>query len=101
MNNAGFGLFGIFEWTRIEKVREQFDVNVFGTMDTVRAVLPHFREKRAGLIINVSSGAGVFALPMMSLYCASKFAIEGFSEGLWYELASQNIGVKIIEPGVL
>lgn len=99
VNNAGFGLFGVFESTPVEKIREQFDVNVFGVMDTTRAILPHFRERKEGLILNVSSGAGVFTLPMLSLYCSSKFALEGFSESLSYELASQNIGVKIIEPG--
>jgi NAD(P)-dependent dehydrogenase (short-subunit alcohol dehydrogenase family) len=90
VNNAGYGLFGIFEGTPPEKVREQFDVNVFGLMDTIRAILPHFRANKRGLIINVSSGAGVFTLPMLSLYCASKFALEGFSE---------NITVKVVEPG--
>jgi NAD(P)-dependent dehydrogenase (short-subunit alcohol dehydrogenase family) len=99
VNNAGFGLFGLFEATPREKIREQFDVNVFGVMDVTRAILPHFRENKRGLIINVSSGAGVFTLPMLSLYCASKFALEGFSESLSYELASQGIVVKIVEPG--
>jgi NAD(P)-dependent dehydrogenase (short-subunit alcohol dehydrogenase family) len=99
INNAGFGLFGVFEATSREKIREQFDVNVFGVMDVTRAILPHFRKNKGGLIINVSSGAGIFALPMISLYCASKFALEGFSESLSYELASQNIVVKIVEPG--
>jgi NAD(P)-dependent dehydrogenase (short-subunit alcohol dehydrogenase family) len=99
INNAGFGLFGVFEATPREKVQEQFDVNVFGVMDVTRAILPHFRKNKGGLIINVSSGAGIFTLPMLSLYCASKFALEGFSESLSYELASQNIVVKIIEPG--
>jgi NAD(P)-dependent dehydrogenase (short-subunit alcohol dehydrogenase family) len=68
-------------------------------MDVTRAILPHFRRNKGGLIINISSGAGIFTLPMLSLYCASKFALEGFSESLSYELASQNIVVKIIEPG--
>jgi len=68
-------------------------------MDVTRGILPHFRKNKGGMILNVSSGAGVFALPMISLYCASKFALEGFSESLSYELASQNIIVKIIEPG--
>src|SRR5438445_735070 len=72
INNAGFGLFGLFEATPRAKVREQFDVNVFGVMDVTRSILPHFRENKGGLILNVSSGAGVFALPMISLYCASK-----------------------------
>lgn len=99
INNAGFGLFGLFEATPAEKIQEQFDVNVFGVMNVTRAILPHFRKNKDGLIINVSSGAGVFTLPMISLYCASKFALEGFSESLSYELASQNITVKIVEPG--
>ena len=99
INNAGFGLFGIFEATAQERVREQFDVNVFGLMDVTRSILPHFRVNRAGVIVNISSGAGVFTLPMISLYCASKFALEGFSEALSYELASLGITVKIVEPG--
>ena len=99
INNAGFGLFGLFEATPLKKIREQFDVNVFGVMDVTRSILPHFRKYKGGLILNVSSGAGVFALPMISLYCASKFALEGFSESLSYELASQNIIVKIVESG--
>ncbi|MDB6019762.1 MAG: short-chain dehydrogenase [Pedosphaera sp.] len=99
INNAGFGLFGLFEATPPEKIQEQFAVNLFGVMNVTRAMLPHFRKNKGGLILNVSSGAGVFALPMISLYCASKFALEGFSESLSYELASQNIIVKIIEPG--
>ena len=99
VNNAGFGLYGIFEATPPEKVAEQFAVNVFGVMDVTRAILPHFRENRAGVILNIGSGAGIFTLPMLSLYCASKFALEGFSEALSYELASQNIAVKMIEPG--
>jgi NAD(P)-dependent dehydrogenase (short-subunit alcohol dehydrogenase family) len=99
INNAGFGLFGIFESTPREKIQEQFNVNVFGVMDVTRALLPHFRGNRAGTIINISSGAGVFALPMISLYCASKFALEGYSEALSYELLDQGITVKIVEPG--
>lgn len=99
VNNAGFGLFGIFESTPREKIQEQFEVNVFGVMEVTRALLPHFRARRSGTIINVSSGAGVFTLPMLSLYCASKFALEGFSEALSYELLAQGIVVKIVEPG--
>src|SRR6266404_1853249 len=99
INNAGFGLFGVFEATPVEKVREQFEVNVFGVMNVIRELLPHFRKNKDGLILNISSGAGVFTLPMISLYCATKFALEGFSESLSYELVSQNIIVKIIEPG--
>ena len=99
INNAGFGLYGIFEATPREKIREQFDVNVFGVMDVIRAILPHFRKNSAGLIVNISSGVGVFGVPLLSLYCASKFALEGFSEALAYELAPFGITVKVVEPG--
>lgn len=98
VNNAGYGQFGLFEATAREKIIEQFEVNVFGVMEVTRAILPHFRANRGGTIINVSSGAGLFTLPMISLYCASKFALEGFSEALAYELGSQNIAVKLVIP---
>jgi short-subunit dehydrogenase len=98
VNNAGYGQYGLFEAIPREKVIEQFEVNVFGVMDVTRALLPHFRENRKGTIIQVSSGAGLFTLPMISLYCASKFALEGFSEALSFELSSQNIAVKLVEP---
>jgi len=99
VNNAGFGLFGVFESIPNEKIRQQFDVNLFGVMDVTRSLLPHFRQNKAGVIVNISSGAGVFTLPMLSLYCASKFALEGFSEALSYELLPLGIQVKIVEPG--
>jgi NAD(P)-dependent dehydrogenase (short-subunit alcohol dehydrogenase family) len=99
INNAGFGLFGVFETISREKIQKQFEVNVFGVMEVTRAILPHFRKNKNGLILNISSGAGVYGLPMISLYCATKFALEGFTESLAYELASQNIVVKIIELG--
>jgi NAD(P)-dependent dehydrogenase (short-subunit alcohol dehydrogenase family) len=98
INNAGFGLFGLFEATSRAKIQEQFDVNVFGVMEVTRAILPHFRKNKSGLIVNISSGAGMFTLPMISLYCASKFALEGFTEALAYELASQNIRMKLVIP---
>jgi len=99
VNNAGFGVIGIFEAISRERVQEQFEVNTFGTMNVIRTVLPHFRANRAGVIINVSSGAGIFGVPMTSLYVASKFAIEGFSEALAYELSAIGVTVKIVEPG--
>ncbi len=98
INNAGFSTFGVLEGIAREKVQEQFGVNVFGVMDVTRAMLPHFRKNKSGLIINISSRAGLVGLPMMSLYCATKYALEGFSESLAYELASQNIVIKIVEP---
>lgn len=99
VNNAGFGLHGFFETTPRAKVLEQFEVNVFGLMDVTRAVLPQMRAQRSGVIVNVTSGAGVFGLPMISLYAASKFAVEGFSESLMHELAPFGIAVKLVEPG--
>lgn len=99
VNNAGYGLFGTFESVSREAIRNQFAVNVFGAMDVTRAILPHFRENKSGVIINVSSGAGVTGFPMASIYSASKFALEGWSEGLRYELHSLGIKIKIIEPG--
>jgi short-subunit dehydrogenase len=93
------GAFGLFEASSRDQVMHQFRVNVFGVMETIRAILPHFRARKAGTIVNVSSGAGIFTLPLISLYCASKFALEGFSEALSYELSALNIVVKIVEPG--
>ncbi|HEX9392494.1 MAG TPA: SDR family oxidoreductase [Usitatibacteraceae bacterium] len=98
LNNAGYGQYGLFEALSREQIQAQFDVNVFGVMDVTRAVLPHFRARKSGVIVNVGSGAGIFTLPMISLYCASKFALEGFTEALSYELASQGIGVKLVDP---
>ncbi|NHA04385.1 SDR family oxidoreductase [Mucilaginibacter sp. HC2] len=99
VNNAGYGQMGIFEAMSKEQVINQLEVNVFGVMDTVKAILPHFRERKQGTIVNVSSGAGKFTLPMLSMYSASKFALEGFSEALSFELSTLNIKVKIVEPG--
>jgi len=98
INNAGFSIGGVFESIPHEKIQEQFAVNVFGAMDVARGLLPHFRKNQSGLIINISSRAGLVGLPLNTLYCASKFALEGFSEALAYELASQNIIVKLVEP---
>lgn len=98
VNNAGYGQYGLFEALSEEQIRKQFDVNLFGVMNVTRALLPHLRDQGGGVIVNVSSGAGLFTLPMMSLYCASKFALEGFSEALSYELASQNIVLKLVIP---
>jgi NAD(P)-dependent dehydrogenase (short-subunit alcohol dehydrogenase family) len=99
VNNAGYGQMGVFEAITPEQVFKQFNVNVFGVMDAIRTILPHFRERKQGAILNVSSGAGKFTLPMLSMYAASKFALEGFTEALSYELSTLNIKVKIVEPG--
>lgn len=99
VNNAGYGLFGIFESASREAILNQFEVNVFGAMDVTRAILPHFRTNKSGIIVNISSGAGAIGFPMASIYSSSKFALEGWSEGLRYELNSLGIKVKIVEPG--
>lgn len=99
LNNAGYGQHGIFEATTPEQIQRQFSVNLFGTMNAIRAILPHFRARKAGNIITITSGVGRVTVPLVSVYTASKFALEGFCESLSFELASQNIKVKIIEPG--
>ncbi|MBW4523702.1 MAG: SDR family oxidoreductase [Phormidium tanganyikae FI6-MK23] len=99
VNNAGYALMGAFENCSPEQIRKQFDTNVFGLMEVTRAVLPHFRERRSGVIINIASIGGKMAFPIYSLYHATKWAVEGFSDGLQYELEPFNIRVKLIEPG--
>jgi NAD(P)-dependent dehydrogenase (short-subunit alcohol dehydrogenase family) len=99
LSNAGFGQYGVFEAISTEQVRHQFDVNVFGAMNLLRAILPEFRANGGGHVIVTSSAGGIYGLPVMSLYIATKFALEGFFESVSYELAAQNIKVKLIEPG--
>ncbi|MGB1252801.1 MAG: SDR family oxidoreductase [Candidatus Promineifilaceae bacterium] len=99
LNNAGYGLMGPFEATSAEKIRRQFNTNVFGLMEVTRAFLPHFRANKAGLFLNVSSIGGLITFPLISLYHSSKWAVEGFSESLAFELRELGIQVKLIEPG--
>ena len=99
LNNAGFGQHGLFEATTAEQIQRQFAVNFFGTLEVTRAMLPYFRKQKCGSIITITSGVGRVTVPLVSTYAASKFALEGFFESLSFELASQNIKVKIIEPG--
>jgi len=101
INNAGYGLVGPFEGTSPDQVRRQFDTNVFGLMNVTRAVLPHFRERREGVIINVSSVGGRVTFPLYSCYHSTKWAVEGFSESLQFELKPFNIRVKLVEPGAI
>lgn len=101
LNNAGYGSTGIFEAAEDSEIRRQFDVNVFGLMDVTKALLPHFRSQKNGLIMNVTSAGGRVVLPITSLYHATKFAVEGFTESLAFELEPQGIRVKLIEPGVV
>ena len=101
INNAGMGLFGVFETTPEEKIRKLFETNVFGTMNVTRAILPHFRKQKNGMIVNITSSTGLFTIPLLSVYSATKYALEGFSESLSFELSPQNIKVKLIEPGMV
>jgi len=99
VNNAGYGHLGFFEESTAQQIRDQFESNVFGLMGVTRAVLPSMRAARAGHIFNLSSLAGVRGSAFSSIYCASKFAVEGLSEALAEELAPFDIRVTIVEPG--
>ena len=99
VNNAGYGTFGPLEAGTDEEIRRQYDVNFFGLIDCIKAVLPHFKEQKNGVIINISSIGGLMTLPFFGVYNSSKFALEGLSEGLWYDLQSFGIKVKLVEPG--
>ncbi len=99
VNNAGFGIGGFLEDLTLGEVREQFETNFFGALALTKAVVAGMRERRRGRIIQVSSIAGRVAIPGMSAYCASKFALEGLSEALRYELAPYGVQVVLVEPG--
>lgn len=99
VNNAGYGAFGFLEEASAEEMRRQMDVNFFGAVELIQAVLPSMRAAGAGRIINVTSVAGIAGVPMMSLYNASKFALEGLSDSLNYELSEFGIDVKTVAPG--
>jgi NADP-dependent 3-hydroxy acid dehydrogenase YdfG len=99
LNNAGYALSGPFEAATAEQIQQQFATNVFGLMEVTRAFLPHFRTNRAGLFMNVSSIGGRITYPLVSLYHSTKWAVEGFSESLAFELGELGIQVKLIEPG--
>jgi NAD(P)-dependent dehydrogenase (short-subunit alcohol dehydrogenase family) len=99
VNNAGIGLFSAFEVTPEKTIRDVFETNTFGVMAVSQAIIPHFRERRAGTLINVTSSVGIAPMPLVSAYTASKYAIEGFTEALAYELSSFGVRAKIVEPG--
>jgi NAD(P)-dependent dehydrogenase (short-subunit alcohol dehydrogenase family) len=99
VNNAGIGLMGIFEGTSIERTREVFETNTFGTLMMTQEVLPQFRQRRSGVIVNVSSGTTLSPHPMLASYTASKAAINAFSQSLAIELEQFNIRVKVVIPG--
>ena len=99
LNNAGYGLMGTFEAIKRESMIRQFGVNVQGLFDVTQKALPHFRENKSGMFINVSSIGGRLTFPFLSVYNSTKFAVEGFSEALHWELSRIGIKVKIVEPG--
>ena len=101
VNNAGYGLVGPFEASTPAQIERQFATNVFGLMNVVREILPYFRERRGGVIINVASMGGRITFPLYSLYHGTKWAVEGFSESLQFELEPFGIRVKVVEPGAI
>ncbi len=101
INNAGYGLIGFFEDLTLDEIRNQFETNFFGALNITKKIIPIMRLQKSGTIINISSGAGQVGFPGISAYVSTKFAIEGFSESLMYELFPFGIKVIIIEPGVI
>ena len=101
LNNAGYGAYGVLESFSREQIIRQFDTNVIGLLDVTKALLPHFRSNKSGIIINVSSIGGKMSFPLGTLYHGTKFAVEGISESLRYEVEEFGGKVKIIEPGAI
>jgi len=99
VNNAGIGVVGAFEATPMPTVRELFETNTFGVMAMTQAVLPQFRVRRSGVVVNVTSSVTLARMPLAAAYTASKAAIEGFTGSLAFELEAFNVLVKLVEPG--
>lgn len=99
VNNAGIGMLGPLEGTSMQTIREVFETNTFGTMAMTKAMLPQFRHRKAGVIVNVSSSVTLKALPFLSVYSASKAAVTAFTESLALELKQFNIRVSLVVPG--
>ncbi|WNZ25787.1 SDR family NAD(P)-dependent oxidoreductase [Leptolyngbya sp. NK1-12] len=99
VNNAGYGVFGAVEEVSDADIKQQFETNVYGSLNVTRAVLPHLRRQRSGHILNISSSGGFVGFAGAGIYCASKFALEGWSEALAKEVAPLGIRVTIVEPG--
>lgn len=98
-NNAGYGLIGPMESYTEEQIIKQFDTNVFGVFRVTRAFIPYFKARKKGLFLTTTSICGIASTPLSSVYCASKWALEGWSEGMSYDLAQLGIGIKTIAPG--
>ena len=101
LNNAGYGAYGALEAFSMDRIRRQFDTNVIGLLEVTKAVLPHMRQNRSGTIINISPIGGQITFPLGTLYHGTKFAVEGLSEALHYELEPLGIRVRIVEPGII
>ncbi|MFM0454197.1 SDR family oxidoreductase [Paraburkholderia nemoris] len=99
VNNAGVGILGAFEATPMATIREVFETNTFGVMSMTQAVLPGFRARRSGVVVNVTSSATLAPMPLVAVYTASKTATEGFTGSLAHELRAFNVRVKLVEPG--
>ena len=99
VNNAGIGLIGAFEATPMAQARKVFETNTFGVMAVTQAVLPQFRARRSGVVVNVTSSVALAPMPLVAVYTASKMAIEGFTGSLAHELQAFNVRVKLVEPG--
>ena len=99
LNNAGYGLVGALEATSDEQIARQIDTNLLGVIRVTKAFIPHFRANKKGLFITTTSIGGLLTFPFSSLYHATKWALEGWSESLYFELGLHNIGVKTIAPG--
>src|SRR5919107_405240 len=101
VNNAGYALTGAFEDLAIEEIKAQYETNLFGLIRTSQAVLPIMRKQKSGTIVNISSGAGRFGYAGASAYISTKFAVEGLSESMSYELEPFGIKIILVEPGVI
>jgi NAD(P)-dependent dehydrogenase (short-subunit alcohol dehydrogenase family) len=101
LNNAGYGAYGPLEAFSTDRIRRQFETNVIGLLEVTKAVLPHMRANLAGTIVNISSIGGQITFPLGTLYHGTKFAVEGLSEALHYELEPFGIRLRIVEPGMI
>ncbi len=101
LNNAGYGAYGILESFSREQIIRQFNTNVIGLLDVTKSILPHFRHNKNGIIINISSIGGKMTFPLGTLYHGTKFAVEGVSEALSFEVEQFGGKVKIVEPGAI
>jgi NAD(P)-dependent dehydrogenase (short-subunit alcohol dehydrogenase family) len=99
VNNAGYGLVGAFEELGMEEIKQQYETNLFGVMRVTQAVLPIMRKQKSGIIVNMSSGAGRFGYPNGSAYVSTKFALEGLTESVAYEVEPFGIKIVLVEPG--